>query len=134
MRKCQIIIKWYTVLFLDHHLQKMFHRMRVQANLIGLQFPSNTRAIGFLMSRAIVACEICLYLFAAASIISAAMSLSLWSRCSANTSSGQWRSRINDCRASSFHNMSSDVAHPLLEKIRNNTYRVWKLNFSYCSG
>ena len=55
------------------------------------------------------------YRLAAASIMSAAMSLSLWSRWSAKTSSGQCNSRMNDCSASSFHSMSSDVAHPLLD-------------------
>lgn len=53
-------------------------------------------------------------LFEAASIISVDMIFSLWLRCSANTSSGQWRSWMNDCKASSFQSMSSDVMHPLL--------------------
>ncbi len=49
-----------------------------------------------------------------ASIISLAMSLSLCSRCWANSSSGQCRSITNIWRASSFQNRSSDVAEPLL--------------------
>ena len=46
--------------------------------------------------------------------MSAAMSFRRWSRCSANTSSGQCSSRMKDWSASSFHNMSSEVAHPVL--------------------
>ncbi len=57
--------------------------------------------------------------------MSAAMSLSRWSRCSANTSSGQCKSRINDCSASNFHNMSSDVAQPCLKR---NEKKIWKWN------
>ena len=65
-------------------------------------------------------------LFAAASIISAAISLSLWSRCSAKTSSGQCRSRMKDCRASNFQSMSSDVAHPFLQQKRENfAFSLW---------
>ena len=56
-----------------------------------------------------------IHLLAAASIISAAINLSRWARCSANTSSGQCRSWMNDCRASSFQSRSSDVAQPLLQ-------------------
>jgi len=48
------------------------------------------------------------------SIISQAMCFSLWLRCCANSGSGQWRSPINDWRASSFQKRSSDVAHPFL--------------------
>ena len=49
------------------------------------------------------------------SIISHAISLSLWLRCCPNSRSGQWRSRMKDCRASSFQNRSSEVPQPLLE-------------------
>lgn len=51
-----------------------------------------------------------------ASIISLAISLSLCSRCLANSGSGQCRSITNIWRASSFQNRSSDVAEPLLRK------------------
>lgn len=50
-----------------------------------------------------------------ASIMSLAISLSLCSRCLANSGSGQWRSSTNICRASSFQNKSSEVAEPLLQ-------------------
>lgn len=50
-----------------------------------------------------------------ASIMSLAISLSLCSRCLANSGSGQWRSSTNICRASSFQNRSSEVAEPLLQ-------------------
>lgn len=50
------------------------------------------------------------------SIISQAIHFSLCSRCILNSSSGQWRSLINDWRASSFQNKSSEVAHPLLNE------------------
>ena len=53
------------------------------------------------------------------SIISHAMSFSLWLRCVANSMSGQWRSRMKDWSASNFQNRSSEVAQPLLE-----TYRI----------
>ena len=53
-------------------------------------------------------------LCAAASTISLDMVCSRWLRCSENTSSGQWRSLTNVCRASSFQRMSSDVAQPFL--------------------
>ena len=49
------------------------------------------------------------------SIISHAISLSLWLRCCPNSRSGQWRSRMKACRASSFQNRSSEVPQPLLE-------------------
>lgn len=49
------------------------------------------------------------------SIISQAISLSLWLRCWPNSGSGQWRSRMKDWRASSFQNRSSEVAQPLLK-------------------
>lgn len=51
-----------------------------------------------------------------ASIMSLASSLSLCSRCLANSGSGQWRSSTNICRASSFQNKSSEVAEPLLQR------------------
>lgn len=44
------------------------------------------------------------------------MSLSRVSRCLPNSSSGQWRSRMNDCRASNFQKRSSDVPEPLLRE------------------
>lgn len=47
------------------------------------------------------------------SIISQAINFNRCSKCSRNSSSGQCKSRINDCNASSFQNRSSDVAHPL---------------------
>lgn len=50
-----------------------------------------------------------------ASIMSLAISLSLCSRCLANSGSGQCRSITNICRASSFQNKSSEVADPLLQ-------------------
>lgn len=50
-----------------------------------------------------------------ASIMSLAISLSLCSRCLANSGSGQWRSMANICSASSFQNKSSEVAEPLLQ-------------------
>lgn len=43
------------------------------------------------------------------------MSLSRVSRCLPNSSSGQWRSRMNVCRASNFQKRSSDVPEPLLQ-------------------
>ena len=49
------------------------------------------------------------------SIISHAISFSLWLRCCPNSGSGQWRSRMNDCSASNFQNRSSEVAQPLLK-------------------
>ena len=55
--------------------------------------------------------------------MSAAMSLRRWSRCSAKTSSGQCRSRMNDCSASSFHSMSSDVVQPCLRAWRHTAAR-----------
>lgn len=57
---------------------------------------------------------ICTYLWMHDSIISQAMCFSLWLRCWANSGSGQCRSPIKDCRASSFQNRSSDVAQPFL--------------------
>ena len=56
-----------------------------------------------------------------ASIMSLAISLSLCSRCLANSGSGQWRSSTNICRASSFQNKSSEVAEPLLQ----GGWRAW---------
>lgn len=55
-----------------------------------------------------------LYLLTQASIMSVAMSLSLCSKWWANSGSGQWRSKTNICRASSFQKRSSDVAEPFL--------------------
>lgn len=49
------------------------------------------------------------------SIMSLDMSLSRLSRCFANSSSGQCRSLMNVCRASSFQNKSSEVPEPLLQ-------------------
>lgn len=49
------------------------------------------------------------------SIMSLDMSLSRVSRCLPNSSSGQWRSRMNVCRASNFQKRSSDVPEPLLQ-------------------
>lgn len=61
-----------------------------------------------------------LYLLTQASIMSVAMSLSLCSKWCANSGSGQWRSKTNICRASSFQKRSSDVAEPLLWKTKQN--------------
>lgn len=44
------------------------------------------------------------------------MSFSLLSRCLPNSSSGQCRSLMKVCRASSFQNRSSDVPEPLLDR------------------
>lgn len=68
-----------------------------------------------------------------ASIMSLAISLSLCSRCLANSGCGQWRSSTNICRASSFQNRSSEVAEPLLQEgltvllteCHNNTHFTW---------
>lgn len=54
------------------------------------------------------------YLFTQDSIMSLDMSLSRLSRCLANSSSGQCRSLMNVCSASSFQNKSSEVPEPLL--------------------
>lgn len=43
------------------------------------------------------------------------ISFSRVSRCFPNSSSGQWRSLMKVCRASSFQNRSSDVPEPLLQ-------------------
>jgi len=64
-------------------------------------------------------------LFTQASIISLAISLSLCSRCFANSGSGQWRSIIKICRASSFQNKSSEVAEPLLWEEWRRTEPNW---------
>lgn len=61
-----------------------------------------------------------LYLLTQASIMSVAMSLSLCSKWWANSGSGQWRSKTNICRASSFQKRSSDVADPLLQETKQN--------------
>ena len=65
------------------------------------------------------------HLLAAASIMSADINLRRWARCSAKTSSGQWRSWMKDWSASNFHSMSSDVAQPFL-------YAQVCLNFLQC--
>ena len=49
------------------------------------------------------------------SIISHAISFSRWLRCCPNSGSGQCRSRMKDCNASSFQKRSSEVAQPLLK-------------------
>lgn len=54
------------------------------------------------------------HLFTQDSIMSLDMSLSRVSRCLANSSSGQCRSLMNVCSASSFQNKSSEVPEPLL--------------------
>lgn len=54
------------------------------------------------------------YLLTQDSIMSLDMSFSLCSRCFPNSSSGQCRSRMKVCRASSFQNRSSEVPEPLL--------------------
>ena len=59
------------------------------------------------------------------SIMSAAMSLSLWLRWFPKSGSGQWRSRMKDWSASSFQNRSSEVAHPLLEIAEVITGDTW---------
>lgn len=48
------------------------------------------------------------------SIISQAISFKRCSKCWRNSASGQWRSRMKDCSASSFQKRSSDVAQPFL--------------------
>lgn len=50
------------------------------------------------------------------SIMSLDISFSLVSRCLPNSSSGQWRSLMKVCRASSFQKRSSDVPEPLLQE------------------
>lgn len=50
------------------------------------------------------------------SIMSLDISLSRVSRCFPNSSSGQWRSRMKVCKASSFQKRSSDVLDPLLPR------------------
>lgn len=54
------------------------------------------------------------YRFMQDSIMSLDISLSRVSRCLANSSSGQWRSLMKVCRASSFQKRSSEVPEPLL--------------------
>ena len=61
--------------------------------------------------------QLAVYLWMQDSIISQAMSFSRCSRCLPNSASGQCRSRMNDCRASSFQNRSSDVEQPFLNNI-----------------
>lgn len=51
------------------------------------------------------------------SIISLAISLSRCSRCDRNSGSGQCRSRMKHCSASSFQNSSSLVEQPLLRSL-----------------
>ncbi|TNN88203.1 hypothetical protein EYF80_001419 [Liparis tanakae] len=47
------------------------------------------------------------------------ISFSRVSRCLPNSSSGQWRSLMKVCRASSFQKRSSDVPEPLLQGHRS---------------
>lgn len=55
------------------------------------------------------------YRFIQDSIMSLDISFSRVSRCLPNSSSGQWRSLMKVCRASSFQKRSSDVPEPLLQ-------------------
>lgn len=55
------------------------------------------------------------YRFTHDSIMSLDISFSRVSRCLPNSSSGQWRSLMKVCRASSFQKRSSDVPEPWLQ-------------------
>lgn len=61
-----------------------------------------------------IICYAVTYRFTLVSIMSLDMSLMRLSRCLANSSSGQCKSRMKVCRASNFQNRSSDVPEPLL--------------------
>lgn len=68
------------------------------------------------------------------------MSLSRLSKCFANSSSGQCRSLMNVCNASSFQNKSSDVPDPLLptpghvQRRQSERYTISHFNQSCTSG
>lgn len=55
------------------------------------------------------------YRFTQDSIMSLDISFSRVSRCLPNSSSGQWRSLMKVCKASSFQKRSSEVPEPLLQ-------------------
>lgn len=70
------------------------------------------------------------YRFMQDSIMSLDISFSRVSRCFPNSSSGQWRSLMKVCRASSFQKRSSEVPEPLLRRGAEGRvrHRKWKGN------
>lgn len=65
------------------------------------------------------------YLFTQDSIMSLAISFKRCSKCFPNSSSGQCKSRMKLCRASSFQNISSEVPDPLLAGQNENKSQKW---------